>query len=243
MRYPVVTMSPLDAARDRLVFALDVADEDRARALVTELRDSVGTFKVGLELLLRGGMELARRITDGSALFIDAKLHDVPATVERATAQIVGAGLPVRFITVHEPVSAAVRGAAGRAGILRVTVLTSQPADARGEAALTETVVARAVEAQRDGAAGIVCSPRELRAVRAVLPSFPCVTPGVRPAWASVDGDDQRRTATASEAIRDGASCIVVGRPIRDARVPRDAARRVLEEIAEAAGASPSARA
>ena len=90
----------LDDARDRLIFALDVEDEARARALAAALRPSVGTFKIGLELLMRGGMELARRLTDGSALFIDAKLHDVPATVSRAVAQIVDAGVPERFITV-----------------------------------------------------------------------------------------------------------------------------------------------
>ena len=85
-------MTSLDDARDRLIFALDVEDEARARALAAALRPSVGTFKIGLELLMRGGMELARRLTDGSALFIDAKLHDVPATVSRAVAQIVDAG-------------------------------------------------------------------------------------------------------------------------------------------------------
>lgn len=232
-------MATLDDARDRLIFALDVEDEARARALVTALRPSVGTFKVGLELLLRGGMELARRLTDGSALFVDAKLHDVPATVSRAVAQIVGAGVPVRFITVHDPVEAAVRAAGGRAGILRVTVLTSAaPAAYGGDEALTRAVVARAVEAHAQGAAGVVCSPRELGAVRAAAPTLQCVTPGVRPAWASVPGDDQRRTATVAEAIRAGASHLVVGRPIRDARDPSEAARRVVEEILGALGAS-----
>jgi orotidine-5'-phosphate decarboxylase len=225
-------MTSLDDARDRLIFALDVEDEARARALAAALRPSVGTFKIGLELLMRGGMELARRLTDGSALFIDAKLHDVPATVSRAVAQIVDAGVPVRFITVHDPVEAAVRAAAGRAGILRITVLTSTPPSAYGgEDALTRAVVARAVEAHRLGAVGVVCSPRELAAVRAAAPLLQCVTPGVRPTWASVAGDDQQRTATVTEAIRAGASHLVVGRPIRDASDPSEAARRVVEEI------------
>lgn len=225
-------MTPLDDARDRLIFALDVEDEARARALAAALRPSVGTFKIGLELLMRGGMELARRLTDGSALFIDAKLHDVPATVSRAVAQIVDAGVPVRFITVHDPVEAAVRAARGRAGILRITVLTStSPASYGGEEALTRAVVARAVEAQSQGAVGVVCSPRELSAVHAAAPLLQCVTPGVRPTWASVAGDDQQRTATVTEAIRAGASHLVVGRPIRDAADPSEAARRVVEEI------------
>lgn len=225
-------MTSLDDARDRLIFALDVEDEARARALAAALRPSVGTFKIGLELLMRGGMELARRLTDGSALFIDAKLHDVPATVSRAVAQIVDAGVPVRFITVHDPVDAAVRAAHGRAGILRITVLTSTSPDRYGgEEALTRAVVARAVEAQSQGAVGVVCSPRELAAVRAAAPLLQCVTPGVRPTWASVAGDDQQRTATVTEAIRAGASHLVVGRPIRDAADPSEAARRVVEEI------------
>jgi len=227
-------MSPPDA-RDRLIFALDVEDEARARTLVAALRPSVGTFKIGLELLLRGGMELARRITDGSSLFIDAKLHDVPATVSRAVAQIVDAGVPVRFITVHDPVDAAVRAAGGRAGILRITVLTSvSPASVGGDDALTRLVIARATEAHAQGAVGVVCSPRELVAVRAAVPGLQCVTPGVRPTWASVAGDDQQRTATVTDAIRAGASHLVVGRPIRDASDPAAAAQRVVEEIASA---------
>lgn len=222
-------------ARDRLIFALDVEDEARARALVTALRPSVGTFKIGLELLLRGGMDLARRIADGSALFIDAKLHDVPATVSRAVAQIVDAGVPVRFITVHDPVDAAVRAAAGRAGILRITVLTSvAPASVGGDEALARLVVTRAAEAHAQGAVGVVCSPRELALVRAAVPALQCVTPGVRPTWATVAGDDQQRTATVTDAILAGASHLVVGRPIRDAADPAAAARRVVEEIAGA---------
>ncbi len=222
-------------ARDRLIFALDVEDEARARTLVAALRPSVGTFKIGLELLLRGGMELARRITDGSSLFIDAKLHDVPATVSRAVAQIVDAGVPVRFITVHDPVDAAVRAAGGRAGILRITVLTSvSPASVGGDEALHQLVIQRAIEAHAQGAVGVVCSPRELVAVRAAVPALQCVTPGVRPTWASVAGDDQQRTATVTDAIRLGASHLVVGRPIRDASDPAAAARRVVEEIASA---------
>jgi len=220
----------------RLIFALDVDDEDRARALVTSLRPHVGCFKVGLELLMRGGMELVARILDGSEVFVDAKLHDVPATVTRAVRQIVGGRVRARYITVHDGVAEAVAAAQGRAGILRVTVLTSVASDdAGGTEALTARVVARARAAQADGAVGVGCSPAEARAVRdAVGDSLDVVTPGVRPAWATVSGDDQRRTATAYEAIRAGASHVVVGRPIRDASDPAEAARRLVDEIAEA---------
>ncbi len=220
--------------RDRVIFALDVEDELRARALVAALRPYVGTFKVGLELLMRGGMELAARLAGGSALFVDAKLHDVPATVSRSVRQIVRSGAPVRYITVHDAVRDAVDAAAGEAGVLLVTVLTSvDPAAYGGPEALTARVVERALAAQRDGAVGVVCAPTEARAVRAAVgDGFEVVTPGVRPAWAQVAGDDQRRTATAAEALREGASRVVIGRPLRDAPDPATAAAKLVAEIA-----------
>lgn len=229
------------APRDRLIFALDVEDEARARALVAALRPHVGTFKVGLELLMRGGMELAARVAEGSPLFVDAKLHDVPATVSRAARQVARSGVPVRFLTVHGAVPEAVEAMGGRGGVLLVTVLTSvDAASLGGPEALTARVVERALAAKRDGAAGVVCAPTEARAVRdAVGEGFEVVTPGVRPAWAAVAGDDQRRTATAAEALRAGASRVVVGRPLRDAPDPAEAARRLLEEIEEGARARP----
>ena len=229
-----VNAMPTLEPRDRVIFALDVEDEQRARALVAALRPYVGTFKVGLELLMRGGMELAARLAGGSALFVDAKLHDVPATVSRAVRQIVRSGAPVRYITVHDAVRDAVEAAAGDAGVLLVTVLTSvDPSAYGGPEALTARVVERALAAQRDGAVGVVCAPTEARAVRAAVgEGFEVVTPGVRPSWAHVVGDDQRRTATASEALRAGASRVVIGRPLRDAADPATAAATLVAEIA-----------
>ncbi len=223
------------APRDRVIFALDVEDESRARALVAQLAPNVGTFKVGLELLMRGGMDLAARLTDGAPLFIDAKLHDVPATVSRSVRQIVRSGSPVRYITVHDAVRDAVEAADGRAGILLVTVLTSvDPGVYGGSEALTARVVERALSAQREGAVGVVCAATEARAVRdAVGPGFEVVTPGVRPAWARVANDDQRRVATAAESVRSGASRVVIGRPLRDAPDPAAAAARLVAELTE----------
>jgi orotidine-5'-phosphate decarboxylase len=225
----MVTLTP----RDRVIFALDVEDEARARALVAALTPHVGTFKVGLELLMRGGMDLAARLSNGAPLFVDAKLHDVPATVSRSVRQIVRGGAPVRFITVHESVRDAVEAADGRAGILLVTVLTSvDPAGLGGAERLTAKVVERALAAKRDGAVGVVCAATEARAVRdAVGADFEVVTPGVRPAWARVENDDQRRVATAAEALRAGASRVVIGRPLRDAPDPSAAAARLLSEL------------
>lgn len=220
---------------DRLIFAVDVADEARAVDLVRRLRPWVGTYKLGLELLMRGGMDLVARIARGAPVFVDAKLHDVPATVARSVRQIVAGANPVRFITVHDAVEAAVEAADGRAGILCVTVLTSEdPAMHGGAEALREKVVARAVAAMARGAAGVVCAPTEARAVRqAIGPLGLIVTPGVRPAWAEVQGDDQRRTATAAEALAEGASMVVVGRPLRDAADPEAAARRLVAEMVQ----------
>lgn len=227
------------APQDRVIFALDVEDEARARALSATLRPYVGTFKIGLELLMRGGVELAARVTGGAPVFIDAKLHDVPATVRRAVRQIVRANITARFITVHDGVRHAVEATEGRAGILLVTVLTSVEASVYGgPEALSRHVVARAQQARDEGACGVVCAPTEARAVREALGGdFAIVTPGVRPAWATVTGDDQRRTATAAEALGAGASHLVLGRPLRDAPDPAEAARRLVEEIASATAA------
>lgn len=222
---------------DRLIFALDVEDEHRAKALVSKLRPHVGTFKLGLELLMRGGMDLVSRIADGSAVFVDAKLHDVPATVSRAVRRIVEHGVPVRFITVHDNVFEAVSAAHGRAGILLVSVLTSVEAErVGGKEALTARVVERGHVARREGATGIVCAASELPAVRESFgDDLALVVPGVRPTWAKVEGDDQRRVTTVGDAVRAGATHLVVGRPIRDAKDPVEAARRIVDEIAETA--------
>lgn len=220
-------------AEDRLIFALDVDDEDRARALVRRLRPHVGLFKMGLETLMAGGMARVARLAEGHPVFVDAKLHDVPATVARSVRQIVKGPNPVRYITVHNCVREAVEACEGRAAILRVTVLTSIEArDLGGQEALTARVLRRAEEAVRAGAEGVICAPAEVRAVRAALGrDVTVVTPGVRPAWAAVAGDDQARTASPEEAVRAGADRVVVGRPIRDAERPEEAARRIVEAL------------
>jgi orotidine-5'-phosphate decarboxylase len=186
-----------------------------------------------LELLMRGGINLAVRLCAQTPVFIDAKLHDVPATVSRSVRRIVGAGVAVRYITVHNAVSEAVKATEGHAGILLVTVLTSVEASVLGgHEKLTAQVVERARMAVQEGAVGVVCAPSEAAAVRAVVPlGFEVVTPGVRPAWAHVAHDDQKRTATAVEALRAGASRVVVGRPLRDAPNPAEAAAKLVEEI------------
>jgi orotidine-5'-phosphate decarboxylase len=241
-------MGPSDPARGRLIFPLDVAAEAEARGWVERLSGSVGMFKVGFELFVRSGPAIVRFIRDtGTAgVFLDLKLHDIPQTVARTMAGILDLG--VRLATVHcgespAMLAAAAAAAAGRVGVLGVTVLTSVSAADLAAAGYPEAlagdmqglVLRRAAMAHRAGLAGVVCSGREVAAIkRAFGPGFLAATPGIRPAWAAGAPDDQKRITTPAEAIRAGADFIIVGRPIRDAADPREAARRTVAEIAAA---------
>lgn len=239
-----LTQSP----KDRIIFPLDVPTVDAARRYIDTLAESIGMFKVGLELFIRSGPEIVRAVQAGSTagVFLDLKLHDIPATVARAMASI--AELDVTFATVHctenrKMLEAAATAAAGRVGVLAVTVLTSvseddlrgagyAPAVAGDMAALVRT---RATAARQAGCAGVVCSGREAAMIKSHLgDDFIVVTPGIRPAWQTGGRDDQKRVTTPAEAIRQGADYLVIGRPIRDADDPRAAAERIAEEIAAA---------
>lgn len=228
--------------RDRLIVALDVPNVGMAEGLVIRLGDSVGFYKIGLELAFAGGFDLARSLkARGKSVFLDMKLHDIPNTVERATSNI--AALGVDLLTVHaypQTMAAAARGrGSAPMRLLAVTVLTSMgPDDARAAGYtldIPDLVAQRARQSQEAGVDGIVCSPHEATAVRAILgPGGLVVTPGVRPAGADVG--DQTRIATPGDAIRAGASHLVVGRPITQADDPRAAADRIVAEIAGALG-------
>lgn len=229
------------AADSRLIIPLDVPTRADAEAMVERLGDSIGHYKVGLQLLATGGMGLAKDLkAQGRQVFLDWKLHDIGATVEKAAAAI-AATQSCDLLTVHaEPqvMRAAVRGRAGADGmkILGVTVLTSLSEDdlqdlgyGLGVQALVERRVRQAVEAGIDG---VVASPHEAEMARRIGgPNFLVVTPGVRPAWAGKD--DQARAATPAEALKAGASHLVCGRPITAAVNPRDAALAVAKEMAE----------
>lgn len=233
--------------RDHIIFPLDVASEDEAKRLVEVLGDSVGMFKVGLELFVRCGPSIVNFITSkaSAGVFLDLKLHDIPATVARAMAGI--AELNVRLTTVHcgespRMLEAAVAASGGKVAVLAITVLTSVSAadlaasgfgaDFTGD--LSQRVLQRARLAKNAGCAGVVCSGLEVRAIKAKMGrDFLVVTPGIRPAWAAGVKDDQRRLATPAEALAAGADYLVIGRPIRDAPDPRAAALRVAAEISE----------
>ncbi len=228
---------------DRLIVALDVPDALSGLKLAETLGDAVGFYKIGLGMLTGGGLALARELKDehGKRVFLDMKFFDIPATVEAAVRGIAGFGLD--FLTVHgDPhvVRAAREGAAGTGlKILGVTVLTAldrADLDAAliAPGALPDLVVERARRAFAAGADGVIASPQEAAAIRA-LPEAAgrlIVTPGIRPAGAAAG--DQKRIATPAAAIAAGADHIVVGRPIWQAPDPRAAAEAVLAELGAA---------
>ena len=228
-------------ADPRLIVPLDLPTVAEAREMVAALGDSISFYKVGLELFAGGeGMALAGELKAASKqVFLDWKLHDIGATVQRSAAVLAGSGCD--FLTVHgEPqvMASAVRGR-GASGlkILAVTVLTSLSDEDLHEVgyhesarALVERRIHQAIEA---GCDGVVASPHEAALARALGgKDFLVVTPGVRPDWSAKN--DQARVATPQDALRNGASHIVCGRPITAANDPEAAARRVAAEMAGA---------
>lgn len=229
-------------ARKHLAFALDYPTLEDARAGAERVGGAVGVLKVGLELFVSAGPQAVALGRDlGCELFLDLKLHDIPETVARAVAS--ASALGVDYLTVHAAggprmLEAAVK-ATGTSGLrlLAVTVLTSlDDADLRAigvESSPAEQVTRLARLAVGCGIPGLVCSPAEVGHLRKELgPEVVLVTPGIRPMGPG--GDDQKRIATPGQAMKDGASLLVVGRPIRDAADPHAAALAITQEIAEA---------
>lgn len=237
------------AARDKLIFALDVPSDTEARRLVALLKDHVGLFKVGLELFVGAGPAVLDAISDQTAagIFLDLKFHDIPETVKAAARA--AERHRVRFLTVHcdQRVRLAEPALTPPAGprLLGVTALTSLgQADIRTagwyaqDLTVEQLVLLRAQTAFDAGCAGVVCSGNEARAIKTRFGAeFLVVVPGIRPAWAAIKGDDQQRAATPADAIAQGADYLVVGRPIRTAPDPAEAAERVIDEIAASQGA------
>ena len=229
--------------QDRLVFALDVPAQKEAERYVKMLEGVVGCFKVGLELFIREGPDVIKMIQDHSSanIFLDLKLHDIPATVRGALRSVEKLG--VRYITLHSTEGEVILETAEEVKdsgleVLAVTVLTSTSTSSLASLGIREDINAaalvldRATRAQNSGCAGVVCSGEEAKLVKSKCGGdFKIVVPGIRPEWARVTGDDQNRIATPSKATEDGADMIVVGRPIRDAKDPREAAQKIIEEI------------
>jgi orotidine-5'-phosphate decarboxylase len=237
-------MSDRILPEERLIFAMDVPDTDRARALATELGDSVKFYKLGLELMMSGGyFELLDwLVARDKQVFVDLKFFDVPATVAAAVRRLNNRG--ITFTTVHgnQSIMEAAAEAKGDVKILAVTVLTSLDRgdlDDLGFACNVEDLVlSRARRALEAGCDGVVSSGLEAPRLREFIDHrLLVVTPGIRP----VDNrpvDDQKRVVSVEQAFSNGADYIVVGRPIRDADSPREAAEGIQSSIAKSFAAA-----
>jgi orotidine-5'-phosphate decarboxylase len=227
--------------RDRLAVALDLPTAESALALVARLEGSCRWFKVGMELYYAAGAGLVHALCNrGFEVFLDLKLHDIPNTVAGAVRSVTGTG--ASLLTIHASggermmqAAAEAASAPGSPRLLAVTVLTSMDdADLTSvgvTASPSEQAIRLAHLAHRAGITGMVCSPHEVALFRAELDAgTTLVVPGIRPTDAEVG--DQRRSATPRAAIRDGASLLVVGRPITQSVDPAAAVAAILSEIA-----------
>jgi len=238
------TIDTLDEARKRLILALDVPDAAAAARLTARLEDTCQWFKVGLELFVSAGPAVIEPLLKrGHSVFLDLKFHDIPNTVAGAVRS--AASLGVQMMTVHAAggpaMLAAARGAlegmVNPPQLLAVTVLTSmdliQSSAIGVDRAPSGQVELLARMAMSEGIRGFVCSPQEVGTLRGMTgPEGVLVIPGIRPLGAGVG--DQKRVATPAEALRQGASYLVVGRPITQASDPAKAAEAILKEMAEA---------
>jgi orotidine-5'-phosphate decarboxylase len=237
----MMTVTGSGSGLERVAVALDTNDRATFEHWCALFGPRVGVLKVGLEAFVRWGppaVEFARRHTRG--LFLDLKLHDIPNTVAGAVRST--RELAVDYLTIHAAggptmIAAAAEAAEGKVALLAVTVLTHldeatlERLDLPGGS--SQRVLLWARLAREAGAAGVVCSPLELEALRAAAPApFKLVAPGIRPADHGAGGDDQRRTATASAAIAAGADLIVIGRPLTQAADPEKALAALARELA-----------
>lgn len=232
---------------DRILVALDTTDAEAARRLALALKDNVGGVKLGKEFFTANGPDGVRRVAEARLpLFLDLKFHDIPNTVAGAVRAAIGlhpfmlnvhasGGRAMMIAAVHAAQEAAAREGVRKPLLLAVTVLTSlgddDLADVGIRSSAQQQVVRLAKLAQEEGMDGVVCSAREIEALRdACGPHFKLVVPGIRPEWAS--RDDQKRTLTPRQAVDLGADYLVIGRPITKADDPVAAARRVADELA-----------
>lgn len=232
--------------RNPIIAALDVPTAEQALKLAREIAPSVGAFKIGGELFTSAGPDIVKRVREtGAAVFLDLKFHDIPNTVAKSVAS--ATRLDVQMLTIHtsgglEMMQAAEESAqktADQAGlnaplVLGVTVLTSSNSHTLAEIGCTPDVGSQVERlaglAVKAGLRGLVCSPLEIAALRAILPShIQLVTPGIR--TGAEKADDQKRTLTPREAMDAGASWLVIGRPIYAAENPRRAAEQILSSL------------
>ena len=233
--------------KDRLAVALDFPNEHEAIKLVDRLGQTCQWFKVGMELYYAAGNSIVQKLRDrGFSVFLDLKLQDIPNTVAGAVRSVTQAG--ASLLTIHATGGAAMMSAAAEAAsapgsprLLAVTVLTSMDANELTGIGITaspaEQVLRLAKLAQASGIDGMVCSAEEVATLRKeTSPNTLLVIPGIRPTGSAIE--DQKRIATPARAIHDGASMLVVGRPITRAHDPAEAARAILQEIEQAQAAA-----
>ena len=227
--------------RDRLIVALDVSSGEKARQVVQSIGESASTYKIGKQLFTAEGPGIVRDlVSSGRKVFLDLKFHDIPNTVGAAVRS--AAELGVSMLTVHasggsKMLKAAVEAAnasTAKPMILAVTVLTSLSDSDLQEIGVSGNVLSQVLRlgalARSAGCGGLVASAHEARELRRELgDGFEIVTPGVRPAGSAVG--DQARVLTPAEAIRAGATRLVIGRPVVEARDPRQAVAQIIEEI------------
>jgi orotidine-5'-phosphate decarboxylase len=232
----------LEQAREKLIVALDVPDAQSATNLIDRLEDTCNWFKVGLELFIAEGPAIVETIVArGHSVFLDLKLHDIPNTVAGAVRS--ASHLGIRMLTLHASGGPAMLAAARTAldgianppELLAVTVLTSIDAAELNTVGVNRSpadqVTHFANMGVQAGIRGFVCSPREVASLRAITgPSGVLVVPGIRPGGSAIG--DQKRVATPADALRNGASYLVVGRPITHAADPALAVQAILEEMA-----------
>lgn len=264
-----MTLDPtlLKEAKSRLIFALDVPNRKDAEAYIKKLAGSVGCFKVGLELFVKEGPKILEVVKEHSKadIFLDLKLHDIPATLSRALISTAShaKNYNVKYVTIHLEEGEALRKVPqevkdANLEVLAVTVLTSiseedlerfnlenifgnikKNKDLYENSLDTETgklekiVIERVIQAKNSDCAGVICSGNEVNLIKNIFPNLKTVVPGIRPEWSVVGNDDQSRVTTPGQAIERGADMIVVGRPIRDAEDPKEAADRILDEISQ----------
>lgn len=233
-------------ADDRLIVALDVSTMDAMKSIVSSLGDSVSFYKVGMELFYAEGDQTVRYLQEhGKHVFLDLKLHDIPNTVAHGVSSLTRLG--ANLITIHgqggpimmKAAAEAARESAEKLGIerpklLAITVLTSFDDESwtsiGGQLPIADQVIRLAKLAKESGMDGVVCSALEAKMIRdACGPDFLIVTPGIRPSFATTN--DQKRIATPSSALQDGASRLVIGRPITQAEHPQEAVRLIIEEM------------
>ena len=225
-------------AAEKIIVALDVPTKERALELVEQLRGEISFFKIGLQLYTAEGPEIVRAVlATGTKVWLDLKLYDIPNTVARAVESANTLG--VQMLTIHlSGGSEMIRAATGARNsdmlLLGVTVLTSSTEQTLREIGITDTVEAHVIRLARLGAAagvdGLVASPHEIKTLRREFADrIKIAVQGIRPTWA--DPGDQKRFMTPREAIEAGADYIGIGRPVTAHAQPREAVRKILEEL------------